>query len=86
VHGDLSIDSFTDGRIRNSHGDIDELIDEVLAGCGQDLPHATTLPAATYTSRAFFDLEVEKIFRRNGSRLDISRKFQMSATISPSIY
>lgn len=60
----LSIDSFTDGSIRNSRGDIDELVDEVLAGCGQDLPHATTLPAATYVSRAFFDLEVEKIFRR----------------------
>ncbi len=36
----------------------------MLSGAGQDMPHATTLPAAAYTSQAFFDLEVEKIFRR----------------------
>ncbi|ODN71068.1 aromatic ring-hydroxylating oxygenase subunit alpha [Methylobrevis pamukkalensis] len=43
--------------------DLDRLVDEVLAGGGQSLAQAETLPPAAYTSQAFFDLEVEKIFR-----------------------
>lgn len=43
--------------------EIEELKSAVLAGSNQDLAHAETLPPESYGSQAFFDLEVEKIFR-----------------------
>src|SRR5579859_974142 len=59
------MDSFAaGGRSRAHPADLDDLAEEVLAGSGQDLPHAVTLPPAAYTSQAFFDLEMERIFRR----------------------
>lgn len=35
----------------------------VLAGSNQDLANSETLPPVSYTSEAFFDAEMEKIFR-----------------------
>jgi phenylpropionate dioxygenase-like ring-hydroxylating dioxygenase large terminal subunit len=37
----------------------------VLAGSGQTIAEAETLPREAYTSQAFFDLEMEKIFRKD---------------------
>lgn len=44
---------------------LSDLVDKVLAGGGKALPTSETLPPTAYTSQAFYDLEVEKIFRRN---------------------
>lgn len=55
------MDSFAVGQ---SQSFLPDLVEEVLAGAGRDLPHATSLPPAAYTSQAFFDLEMERIFRR----------------------
>jgi phenylpropionate dioxygenase-like ring-hydroxylating dioxygenase large terminal subunit len=41
-----------------------DLLQQVLAGGQQSLEHSQTLPAQAYTSGAFFQLEVERIFRR----------------------
>jgi len=45
-------------------GTLESLLPSVLAGSRQPLARATTLPPAAYTSAAFFDLEVERIFRK----------------------
>jgi phenylpropionate dioxygenase-like ring-hydroxylating dioxygenase large terminal subunit len=45
--------------------DLATVLKGVLAGVGQTLDEAETLPREAYTSQAFFDLEVEKIFRRD---------------------
>jgi len=42
-----------------------EIVQAVLAGSGQTIAEAETLPREAYTSQAFFDLEVEKIFRKD---------------------
>ena len=42
---------------------LDDLVSDVLAGSGKTLATAQTLPPAAYSSKSFFDLEVEKIFR-----------------------
>ena len=39
-------------------------MNDVIVGAGQDMETASTLPPASYTSQAFFDLEMAKIFRR----------------------
>ena len=44
---------------------LDEIVKSVLAGSGQTINEAETLPREAYTSQAFFDLEVEKIFRKD---------------------
>lgn len=41
----------------------DDLIAAVAAGANRDLATSETLPPAAYTSKAFYDLEVEKVFR-----------------------
>lgn len=41
------------------------LMAEVAAGAGKTLAASETLPPAAYTSQAFYDLEVEKIFRKD---------------------
>jgi len=52
------------------HGDqsagaaLDALLRSVLAGNDQPLARATTLPPEAYTSEGFFQLEVDRIFRR----------------------
>ena len=43
---------------------LEALLQAVLAGSHQPLGRATTLPPETYTSEAFFQLEVERVFRR----------------------
>jgi phenylpropionate dioxygenase-like ring-hydroxylating dioxygenase large terminal subunit len=43
---------------------LDSLVDRVLAGAGSTVATSRTLPPQTYTSQAFFDVEVEKIFRQ----------------------
>jgi phenylpropionate dioxygenase-like ring-hydroxylating dioxygenase large terminal subunit len=45
-------------------GGIDALLQSVLAGSDQPLSRASTLPPETYSSEAFFQLEAERIFRR----------------------
>jgi phenylpropionate dioxygenase-like ring-hydroxylating dioxygenase large terminal subunit len=45
--------------------DLDALVDAALASTGKIGVDAETLPAGAYTSQAFFDLEVEKIFRKD---------------------
>lgn len=40
------------------------LLEQVRNGGGRDLLHAETLPPAAYTSEAFFDLECNRIFRK----------------------
>jgi len=40
------------------------LVQRVLAGSNQTVATSETLPPAVYTSQAFFDLEVEKIFKK----------------------
>jgi phenylpropionate dioxygenase-like ring-hydroxylating dioxygenase large terminal subunit len=50
-----------DGSPMSSH---DALLHEALAGEHQSLEHACTLPPETYTSESFFQLEVERIFRK----------------------
>ncbi|MCB8883378.1 aromatic ring-hydroxylating dioxygenase subunit alpha [Acidisoma cellulosilytica] len=42
---------------------LEQLVAEVMAGSGQSLADSETLPPAVYTSQAFYDLEVEKIFK-----------------------
>jgi phenylpropionate dioxygenase-like ring-hydroxylating dioxygenase large terminal subunit len=55
----------TNVTLRNSlNSDLDRLLADVQAGAGQDLSVAETLPAAAYTSEAFFELEKQKIFRK----------------------
>lgn len=44
---------------------LDAVVKAVLAGSGQTIEEAETLPREAYTSQAFFDLEVEKIFRKD---------------------
>jgi phenylpropionate dioxygenase-like ring-hydroxylating dioxygenase large terminal subunit len=44
---------------------LDTVLRAVLAGVGQTLEQSETLPRDAYTSQAFFDLEVEKIFRQD---------------------
>lgn len=46
-------------------GDLDDLLAAVAAGSGRDLFNSETLPPEAYTSPAFFELEKEKIFRRD---------------------
>jgi phenylpropionate dioxygenase-like ring-hydroxylating dioxygenase large terminal subunit len=43
---------------------MEALLRDVMAGMGQDAETASTLPPAAYTSQAFFNLEMAKIFRR----------------------
>src|SRR6202167_1272947 len=43
---------------------IEALLQAVLAGRHQSLGRATTLPPEAYTSEAFFQLEVDRVFRR----------------------
>lgn len=50
---------------RPPEADLDDVLRKVLAGAGQRLEDAQTLPREAYTSQAFFDLEVEKIFRKD---------------------
>lgn len=45
--------------------DLETVLRGVLAGSGQSLEDAETLPREAYTSQAFFDLEVEKIFKKD---------------------
>jgi phenylpropionate dioxygenase-like ring-hydroxylating dioxygenase large terminal subunit len=45
--------------------DLSTVLKGVLAGVGQSLENAETLPREAYTSQAFFDLEAEKIFRKD---------------------
>ncbi len=40
------------------------VVDDVLAGLDRTIETAEGLPAAAYTSRSFFNLEVEKIFKK----------------------
>ncbi len=55
----------TNVTLRNSlNSDLDRLLADVQTGAGQDLSVAETLPAAAYTSEAFFELEKQKIFRK----------------------
>jgi len=44
---------------------VERIVKAVLAGSGQTLQDAETLPREAYTSQAFFDLEVERIFRKD---------------------
>ena len=50
---------------RPPEADLDDVLKKVMAGAGQRLEDAETLPREAYTSQAFFDLEVEKIFRKD---------------------
>ena len=52
----------TGGVVRD---DLARLVDAVLAGKGKRGADAETLPPATYTAQAFFDLEVERIFKKD---------------------
>ena len=45
--------------------DLATVLKGVLAGSNQSLEDSETLPREAYTSQAFFDLEVEKIFRKD---------------------
>src|SRR5258708_19702260 len=47
----------------DAHG-LGSLVQRVLAGSNQTVATSETLPPAVYTSQAFFDLEVEKIFKK----------------------
>lgn len=42
---------------------VDDLISAVAAGANRDLAHSETLPPAAYVSQAFYDIEVEKVFK-----------------------
>src|ERR1700743_7957 len=44
---------------------IDTLIRDALAQSSPDVAHSWTLPPAAYTSQAFFDLEMEKAFKKD---------------------
>jgi phenylpropionate dioxygenase-like ring-hydroxylating dioxygenase large terminal subunit len=44
---------------------LEAVLKGVLAGSGQTIAEAETLPREAYTSQAFFDLEMEKIFRKD---------------------
>jgi len=46
-----------------SSQDLDSIVQAVLAGSSEDVEHAEGLPPAAYTSQAFYDLEMEKIFK-----------------------
>ena len=45
--------------------DLDTLIRETLAEASADVAHSRTLPPAAYTAQAFFDLEVERVFKKD---------------------
>src|SRR4029078_57416 len=45
--------------------EIDAIVEAVLAGTSESIENAEGVPAAGYTSRAVFDLEVKKIFRKD---------------------
>jgi phenylpropionate dioxygenase-like ring-hydroxylating dioxygenase large terminal subunit len=51
-------------RLEADRQGLDSLVGAVLAGGNRTVETAETLPPATYTSQAFFDLEVEKIFKK----------------------
>jgi phenylpropionate dioxygenase-like ring-hydroxylating dioxygenase large terminal subunit len=55
--------SVIQGEITAARG-LDAVLQAVLAGSNQPLARATTLPPEAYTSEAFFQLEVERIFRK----------------------
>ncbi|BBK42244.1 (2Fe-2S)-binding protein [Allostella vacuolata] len=44
---------------------LDALVQDVLAGANQTARTASTLPPRVYSSQAFYDLEVERIFKRD---------------------
>jgi len=53
------------GSFRPPEPPLETVVRAVLAGSGQTIEQAETLPREAYTSGAFFDLEVEKIFRQD---------------------
>jgi nitrite reductase/ring-hydroxylating ferredoxin subunit len=58
-----------EGRLDAAHGtppssELDSVIQAVLAGSGRTIETAVGLPRAVYTSQAFYDFEVEHIFRK----------------------
>src|ERR1700761_8706931 len=50
---------------RNETDELEQVVASGLAGGGKTLEWAEPLPAAAYTSEAFYQLEVEKIFKRD---------------------
>ena len=48
-----------------SDAGIDTLIRDALAQSSADVEHSWTLPPAAYTAQGFFDLEVERIFKKD---------------------
>jgi phenylpropionate dioxygenase-like ring-hydroxylating dioxygenase large terminal subunit len=46
-------------------GSLDLLVSATTAGLAEDAPHAATLPPEAYTSQAFYDLEIERIFKQD---------------------
>ena len=45
--------------------DLDAIVGQVMAGGNKTLEYAETLPPAAYVSRAFYQLEVEKVFKQD---------------------
>ncbi len=50
--------------LKGQFGEVEPLVSAVVAGLGGPLEHAETLPPEAYTSEAFFQLEVRKIFKK----------------------
>jgi phenylpropionate dioxygenase-like ring-hydroxylating dioxygenase large terminal subunit len=50
---------------KSSGSSLESIVQSVLAGSGQSIEQAETLPREAYTSQAFFDLETEAIFRKD---------------------
>ena len=42
---------------------LDSILKKVMAGAGQSLEEAETLPREAYTSQDFFDLEMEQLMK-----------------------
>jgi phenylpropionate dioxygenase-like ring-hydroxylating dioxygenase large terminal subunit len=57
--------SLNSTRLYDRRDELDSIIREMLDGAGQTVETSTTLPPATYTSQAFFDFEVENIFKKD---------------------
>jgi nitrite reductase/ring-hydroxylating ferredoxin subunit len=49
---------------RAADTELQSLVSQALQGASERLEEGRTLPPAAYTSQAFFDLEVERLFRR----------------------
>ena len=73
---------------RTGDHSLDALVQAVLAGTGQTSATAETLPPQVYSSQAFYDLEVERIFKKDWLEISLSKieaSFNAGDEVTPDI-